>query len=143
MSFVNNNVVTTVHVFGILHYILKVKLLKLFHPSVDNWQRYDGFVLPKPGKEYYSYMGWMFETKKYEDDVTAMLRYAVVQFFPQWEGVFIDQKKTVLPAMEAIEAVNMLLLGLWHNYGNVMRKWNNQNDKFRSDIGKVKCIYQV
>lgn len=110
---------------------------------MDTWHRYDGLVLPEPGKEYSSYLGWVFETKKYEDDVTAMLRYAVVQFFPQWEGVSIDQEKAVLPAMEAIETVNMLLLGLWNNYGNVMRKWNNQNDKFRSDIGKVKCIYQM
>lgn len=114
----------------------RYRLLKV-PDKVDTWHRYDGLVLREPGIEYYSYLGLRFESKKYEDDVTAMLRYALVQFFPQWEGVFIDQKKAVLPAMEAMETVNMLLLGLWINYGNVMRKWNNQNDKFRSDIGKT------
>lgn len=105
----------------------------------ETWHRYDGVVMPLPGKEYYSWLGYHFDTTKYEKDVTEILQYFVWKCFPQWDGNLNDPQRPVLTAMDAVETVDMLHSGLWQNYGEVMKKWYRQAEKFRSDFGKV-CI---
>ena len=95
--------------------------------------------MPLPAQEYYWFGGYVFNTTQYEKDVTEMLQYFVLKCFPQWDGNLNDPQRPVITATEAVETVDMLHSGLWQNYGDVMKKWNNNAEKFRSDFGKV-CI---
>lgn len=94
--------------------------------------------MPNPGTEPYTNVpeikgiGRNFDNT-YERHVSDLLKKFVRLFLPKWDEFSIDEKKP----MEVAVKVDMLLRGLWENYGNVMKIWNNKLDEFKSDIGKV------